>query len=446
MPHFLVSSQNERAFFIPDSIEFSGNKRTQEQILRRELLFTEGDSLYYADTTEVFRKSEENLVNTSLFNFAEINADSLGIIHVSVTERWYIWPGVYWTIEERNFNVWLRDPSFEKITYGVYFEHENFRGRKEELKLLFKTGYNQLAGFSYQIPYIDKSKRIGLFVAAAVQGSHSVNYFVSDHELQNVKSDTAYLFKNVFMDVGLTYRKGIHQLHKFTLGYDHFQSVPGVFALNPSFMAGEKLDMLGLNYQFRLDYRNYRSYPLQGWYFDAELNFGGLVGFSEQKMQNIFIKSTSRKYFRIMPHLYWASGLTFLCRADQIYYFSEMTAMGFNTDYVRGYEYYVIPSRHFYIQKNNLKFEVLPPKVFRLPWIKADKFAKVPVSIYVNAFFDHANSVAYPGVSDAFSGQWQYGYGLGIDLVTYYDKVFRLEYSINRFNENGVFLHFTAPI
>lgn len=446
MPLIHVSAQSIDSFFIADSIDFIGNKRTKEHIVRRELLFSEGDTIFYADTAEVFTRSEENLVNTSLFNFAEIKLDSLGIIQVALIERWYIWPGIYWTIEERNFNVWLRNPTLEKVTYGVYFEHENFRGRKERLKFLFKTGYNQLAGFSYQIPYIDKSKRLGLFVAAAIRGSHSVNYFVEDHELLNVRSDSSYLYRNVFADIGLTWRKGIHQSHKLTVSYDYSQTTPDVLSLNPFFMPSEKINMLGLNYQFRLDYRNYRSYPLKGWYFDAELNLGGLINFSENHMQSLYIKSTSRKYFQLMPRVYWASGLTFLGRADEVYYFSEITAMGFNNDFVRGYEYYVVPSRHFLVQKNNLKFEILQPKVFRLPWIKTDKFAKVPVSLYVNLFFDYANTWAYPGVTDAFNNQWQYGYGIGIDLVTYYDKVFRLEYSINRFNENGVFLHFTAPI
>jgi hypothetical protein len=38
------------------------------------------------------------------------------------------------------------------------------------------------------------------------------------------------------------------------------------------------------------------------------------------------------------------------------------------------------------------------------------------------------------------------GYGAGLDFVTYYDVVLRLEFSVNLKNETGFFLHFRAPI
>jgi hypothetical protein len=43
------------------------------------------------------------------------------------------------------------------------------------------------------------------------------------------------------------------------------------------------------------------------------------------------------------------------------------------------------------------------------------------------------------------AGSWQSGYGAGLDLVTSYDQVLRLEYSWNVLGEGGLFLHFTQP-
>ena len=39
-----------------------------------------------------------------------------------------------------------------------------------------------------------------------------------------------------------------------------------------------------------------------------------------------------------------------------------------------------------------------------------------------------------------------YGGGLSLDFVSSYDIVFRVEYSINKMKEHGLFLHFVAPI
>jgi len=51
-----------------------------------------------------------------------------------------------------------------------------------------------------------------------------------------------------------------------------------------------------------------------------------------------------------------------------------------------------------------------------------------------------------PAMNNQLENSLLIGYGLGIDFVTYYDLVFRLEYSMNRMNEHGFFIHFMAPI
>jgi len=39
-----------------------------------------------------------------------------------------------------------------------------------------------------------------------------------------------------------------------------------------------------------------------------------------------------------------------------------------------------------------------------------------------------------------------YGTGAGIDFITYYDKVLRLDYSFNALGERGLFIHWKAAI
>jgi hypothetical protein len=38
-----------------------------------------------------------------------------------------------------------------------------------------------------------------------------------------------------------------------------------------------------------------------------------------------------------------------------------------------------------------------------------------------------------------------YAGGVGIDILLFYDLLFRFEYSVNRFGENGLFLHRKYP-
>ena len=38
-----------------------------------------------------------------------------------------------------------------------------------------------------------------------------------------------------------------------------------------------------------------------------------------------------------------------------------------------------------------------------------------------------------------------WGNGISLDYVTYYDKLLRIEFSVNHLGEKGVFLHFSNP-
>jgi hypothetical protein len=39
-----------------------------------------------------------------------------------------------------------------------------------------------------------------------------------------------------------------------------------------------------------------------------------------------------------------------------------------------------------------------------------------------------------------------YGTGIGIDFITYYDKILRFDYAFNGFGEHGFFILWKAPI
>jgi len=78
------------------------------------------------------------------------------------------------------------------------------------------------------------------------------------------------------------------------------------------------------------------------------------------------------------------------------------------------------------------------------------KFNKIPVSVYLNAYTDLAYTVDNSDVStlynNTFVNTFLFSYGVGIDFVTYYDKVIRVDFSVNKYGEYGVFLHLKAPI
>jgi hypothetical protein len=99
------------------------------------------------------------------------------------------------------------------------------------------------------------------------------------------------------------------------------------------------------------------------------------------------------------------------------------------------------------VAKSQLRYELVAPTTVNLPYVMVNKFKKFHYSIYLGIFTD----VGYArdrGVipNNPLANDWQYGSGVSIDWVTYYDIVFRTEYSVNKFGEHGLFLHFVSPI
>jgi hypothetical protein len=50
-----------------------------------------------------------------------------------------------------------------------------------------------------------------------------------------------------------------------------------------------------------------------------------------------------------------------------------------------------------------------------------------------------------PNPTNTLLNNFQYSAGIGLDLVTYYDQVFRIDFAINRYKEYGVFFHLETP-
>ena len=110
------------------------------------------------------------------------------------------------------------------------------------------------------------------------------------------------------------------------------------------------------------------------------------------------------------------------------------------------YDAYVIDGKDFLVSKLILKYELVKPNTFTIPFLNIKQFSKVHYAVYLNLLGDIGyvnNPNPYP--TNFMANEWQYSAGIGLDFVTYYDKVFGIEFAVNRYGTTGFFFHVTTP-
>ena len=434
------------------NIIITGNKTTRPHIIKRELIFHEGDTLNKLTLDAALERSRENLMNIGLFHFVEMQIISdVGEfidIHIHVTERWYIWPIPFFEVVDRNFNEWWEHRDFKRTNYGLYLSHDNFRGRDESLKLQLRLGYSQRLGLFYSIPYINKKQNTGLSVGAYYTRNHEIAYNTINNKLVYVKDPDKYMRNEYYGFARVTMRKGFNKYYSVFTDYRQNNIADTVIDLNKDYFVNHSLmqQQITLGWTYRNDQRDYQTYALRGDVFELEILKQG-IGILKNEPKILSITSAYRKYWELSNRWHFASGIRGRLESKiDIPYFNQR-ALGYGAEFIRGYEYYVINGQNYFLLKSNLKFTVMPTKILMVPLINTPKFNRMPNTFFINAFFDagYVDDRQF-GKFNSLSNQWQYGYGAGLDYLTYYDIVFRVEYSINRMGERAFFLHFSAPI
>lgn len=440
---------------IVGDIELIGNKVTKDPIIFREITFKVGDTIGANLFRQKLLYSQQNLMNTSLFNFVEINDTVINQQHFNVvevlfkfTERWYIWPLPIFELAERNLSVWLQDMDFSRVNYGLFLDWDNFRGRREQLKLIFQFGYDEKLGFRYNIPYIDKKQTFGVDFGFNRTNNHEVTYATENNEVQRIKLEGEYVHKFYNAFFAVYNRPDIYQSHYFETSYNDHIYHDTVFQLNPDFyrQGTNRAQYIKLSYKFMNDHRDFKPYPLKGYYFDILIEKIGLAIFNNNPINLYNAKVNARKYWTFNRRFYFAGGFTARLGTSGYHPYFVNNGVGYGRDFVRGYEYYVIDGQNYSLLKTDFKFAIIPQRTSVIKFIPTEKFNKVPWAIYLSLFNDFGYVSGNGDKGNSLQNSVMWGYGAGINLVTYYDIVLRLEYSFNQLGEGGFFVHFMASI
>lgn len=436
--------------YVIKEIIIIGNKKTQDYIITREVTPQIGDTLSGYTLSIELEQSRKNILNTQLFHYAKINLvteGSLLSVYILVTERWYFFPVPIFEIDDNNINTWLEDIDWKRLNYGAYFTLKNIGGRDETMRFTFQLGYRERIRLSYSIPYINKSRTLGLSFAGSYLRRREIPYNSFENKRLEFRDEDEYVYLNSAAGISLNYRKKIFNRHSVSLNYNNVLVSDTIFGLNPNYLEDQKTrnEYLMLSYSFLRDKRDSKNYPLKGHLLSASVQKIGLGIF---KHSPNFVNTTlqAREYKKLGDRFSIAgsASATFSLNDDTPYFLENGT--GYRGG-VRGYEYYVIDGQDIIVSKLQFRYNLLRPRIYKIPLVPTEKFNRMHFAIYSSVFTDFGyvnDDNGYP--SNNLANTLLFGTGISLDFVTYYDMVFRTEYSFNKLGESGLFIHFVAPI
>lgn len=437
-----------------NNIYVIGNEKTQKNIILRELDFT--TNFYYDWETflGILKADEQKIYNLQLFNEVEITPLITGEeeveILISVKERWYILPALIFQLADRNFAEWWTNQNrdWSRVNYGMRINHSNVAGRNEKFRFSGQLGFTKGLDILYSKPYIDRKQKHGLAFQVTYADQKTIpikSEFNRQVFYTNEREEV--LRKSFISAIRYTYRKTFYNFHFLTLGYNRTWINPEVLQVNPDYFQheGNNLNYMFLQYSFRHDKRDYVAYATKGELLQLSGTKYGF--FSNEDLNEVEINLVANKYWPLSDRFHFAAGLTTAWFLSPRQPYTLVRGIGYQPNFIRGYELNVIEGQQLYVQKNSLRWKLVDLTFDLSQQIKWDQLNRFPLKVYLSGNFDHGSVTDRNDIFEnrRLTNRYLFGYGPGIDIVTSYDLVMRFEYSRNNMGEGNFFFNLRAP-
>lgn len=434
-----------------EKIYIIGYERTRKSIITRELSVEENGVYDAAELSATLELDKQKIFNTRLFNTVDVTlletAPGIGSVLVKVEERWYFFPAPIFRLADRNFNDWWtnRNRDLSRVNYGVRVDQFNLRGINDRLRVIAQFGFTREFQVNYRIPYVDKAQRHGFIAGVNYNEYKNLAYRTVDHLPEFLRSGD--LIQTKFStSLTYSYRNAFYNFHYFTVGYQKTQIADTVRQLNPNYFGGDRINQqfVNLRYQFIRDRRDFRNYPLKGYYVTLLAEKTGLSGSADIDLWEGRLQYT--RFWDLHKGFYLASHVTALATGPNAQPYFNNQALGYGRNYVRGFDLDVVEGPRYLLTKNTFKKELFKTTKDISRFMLIPQFQKLPLAMYAKLFFDAGYVQNYPNyeLNTRLSDDFIYGAGLGLDLVSFYDFVIRSEYSYNSQGDFHLFLNFKA--
>jgi outer membrane protein assembly factor BamA len=442
-PDEAVLSSNDTAFTIKE-ITVSGNKRTRNSTILRELAFRTGDAYPLPEIVKKLEQTKRQLMNTSLFRNVVVTMRSVQdkdvYVNVDVEERWYFYPQPFLRVANGTFSQWNeRGRKLEHLNYGLKLTQYNFSGRGDKMYINLTNGYTKKVDLQYQGFFLDKDLKWSSSINFSYGKNRELNYATEYNKLLPVKTPDGYLYEFYQSSVDVSYRPAIKTKHTLSVGYNYNRVGDTVRKLNIFFTpSNNTYSYPYLNYTILFRDLDFNPYPTKGRTGEVSLykaGFGGAVN-----LWQLTAKGT--QYWSLGNKSYLSLNAGGVLKLPFRQPYITQGFLGYGDVYLQGYENYIIDAVAGGYTKATVGYNVFKT-AFNLPenkWFKSLRTIplKLFVKSYVNAGYAYNPN---PSLYNGLNNRMLYSTGVGLDIVAFTDLVFKFEWSFNQLGQNGIYLH-----
>ena len=425
----------------------SGNRRTKNAIILREIQCHEGDSMPLNQLLILLKESRDLIYNTNLFSIVDlhpvIHSASVVDVEIDVVERISFYPTPEFRLSDRNFTEWWKTyhADLGRITYGVKLRHNNVSGRADRLSIYIMNGFYRNISLNYTTPYFNKEMTKGF--SAGISFTQQKDYPVATTYNNKFRTYKKEDHNKTVYTINTTYilRKGYYRRNYWAFQLTSMQLPDSVFAekYNPQYLLSKSNDILipELSYTHQYIKTDNINYPLKGKIFQFTIAKRGLGWKGSANMTSLDFQY---KYYFPIDKNYFGSIVTHhKLKLPFTQAYINQAAFGYADYYLRGLEQYVIDGVATSLNKFTLSRKLISQKI-KVPF-RNRYLPYFPFDIFLKTYGDVGYAYLPKEQDSRLNNTFLYSGGLGLDLLSIYDTRFSFEYSLNQLGEKGLFLH-----
>lgn len=449
------------------NITLLGAIKTRPWVIMRELTFERGQTYKGFELSEQLEKSQRNLYNLGLFNEVvltpQVSREQVTVV-ILVKERWYLFGSPTLQLDERNnYDLFeaIRRLDFRRAVFGADLSWRNVTGQNENLVFAARIGFKQRFSINYTLPAAFRKQNIDLNVGFGFGSNDEILIGTDSGRVVWQRLETQLIQRNMGGVIGLKKRFDPYRFLSLTLKYQHLAFSDSLydFRINDETVrfatqnsGREYYPTLSIAYY--VDRRDVRSFPLSGYKYQLLAAYSGPEG-------PIGTTSFGKIGATWAHHIPFGKRWNFaygthhiLTIGDSIPWFDKSVVGIGRSDFsgtsteLRGYEPFAVLGTYVNLNKAELKFAIVPRRIVHLPFLPLRRFQDTPFGLYLSSFAEtgYVYDQSFNHQDTFLTNRWLIGYGLGLNVIGFYDMLLRVEYSRNHLGMGGIYLNGTVPI